>query len=92
MKILFYDTKPYDRHGFEALLPSYPQISMDFIDADLTVHTARLAQGYDAVCAFVNADLGRSVLASSIWSACAPFCSAAPALTASICTPPTSSA
>lgn len=62
MKILFYDTKPYDRQGFEALLPTYPQFKIDFIDADLTVHTARLAQGYDAVCAFVNADLGRSVL------------------------------
>lgn len=62
MKILFYDTKPYDRAGFEAHLPSYPQLSVDFIDADLSVHTARLAQGYDAICAFVNADLGRSVL------------------------------
>ena len=62
MKILFYDAKSYDRQGFDALLPDYPQIEMDYTEADLTPPTARLAQGYDAVCAFVNADLGREVL------------------------------
>ncbi len=62
MKILFYDTKSYDRIGFDALLPDYPQLEMEYTEADLTPATARLAQGYDAICAFVNADLGREVL------------------------------
>ena len=62
MKILLYDAKPYDRESFDAHLPDYPGITLDYIDADLTPGTARLAQGYDAICAFVNADLGRDML------------------------------
>ena len=62
MKILFYDAKPYDREGFDAHLADYPAITLDYTDADLTPATARMAAGYDAICAFVNADLGREVL------------------------------
>ncbi len=62
MKILFYDAKPYDRESFDAHLPDFPSVTLDYIDADLTPETARLAQGYDAICAFVNADLGRNML------------------------------
>ncbi|MBE6660643.1 MAG: 2-hydroxyacid dehydrogenase [Ruminococcaceae bacterium] len=62
MKILLYDAKPYDRESFDAHLPDYPGITLDYLDADLTPGTARLAQGYDAICAFVNADLGRDML------------------------------
>ena len=62
MKILFYDAKPYDRESFDAHLPHFPDITLDYIDADLTPETARLSQGYDAICAFVNADLGRDML------------------------------
>lgn len=63
MKILFYDAKPYDRESFNAHLPDFPDITLDYLDADLTPETARLAHGYDAICAFVNADLGRTMLA-----------------------------
>lgn len=62
MKILFYDAKPYDRTAFDAHLPDYPRIKLDYMDADLSPETARLARGYDAICAFVNANLGRAVL------------------------------
>ena len=62
MKILFYDAKPYDRESFEAYLPQYPDVTIDWLEADLTPSTARLARGYDAICAFVNADLGREML------------------------------
>ena len=62
MKILFYDAKPYDRESFDAHLPEFPNIALDYLEADLTPETARLAQGYDAICAFVNADLGRNML------------------------------
>lgn len=62
MKILFYDTKKYDRDSFEKALPNYPEIEMDFLDTDLSVYTARLARGYDAVCAFVSSDVGENVV------------------------------
>ena len=62
MKILFYDTKKYDKDSFEKILPQFPEIEMDFWEADLSVHTARLAKGYDAVCAFVSSDVSGPVI------------------------------
>ncbi len=60
MKLLFFGTKSYDK---KYLLPymeqeKYAGIQVKFIEADLTPNTAMLAQGYDAVCAFVNMDVG----------------------------------
>lgn len=63
MKIVFYDTKPYDKESFEKILPQYPDIEIDFEEANLSVNTTILAKGCDAICAFVNADLGADVLA-----------------------------
>lgn len=62
MKILFYGTKNYDEQFFEKLLPKYPGIQIKFIEANIHEETAALAKGYDAICAFVNADLGTSVI------------------------------
>lgn len=62
MKILFYGTKNYDEQFFERLLPEYPEISIKYIEANLQEETAALARGCEAVCAFVNADLGEAVL------------------------------
>lgn len=62
MKILFYGTKNYDEQFFERLLPQYPEISIKFIEANIHEETASLARGYEAICAFVNADLGTSVM------------------------------
>lgn len=62
MKILFYDTKKYDKDSFEKVLPEFSQIEMDFLDTDLSVYTAKLAKGYDGVCAFVSSDVGKEVL------------------------------
>ena len=62
MRILFYDTKSYDKEFFEKLLPSYPGIEIKFIEANIHEETATLAHGYDAICAFVNADLGAPVI------------------------------
>lgn len=58
MKILFYDTKSYDRDSFEEKRCLYPDIEIDYLKSELTPGTARLANGYDAVCAFVNCDVG----------------------------------
>ena len=61
MRILFYDTKPYDRESFEKIIPHYTGISIDFLKTDISQHTVNLSKGYDAVCVFVasqvNADI-----------------------------------
>lgn len=59
MKILFFGTKSYDRQFFDETWKEkeYEQIQLDYVDTLLLPDTARLAQGYDAVCAFVNMDL-----------------------------------
>ena len=51
MNILFYDTKKYDRDSFDAIKGGYPQLCIDYVEADLSVRTARLARGYEAICA-----------------------------------------
>ena len=51
MKVLFYETKSYDRDSFSEALPKFPNVKVDFIDANLSPMTAGLARGYDAVCA-----------------------------------------
>lgn len=58
MKILFYDTKSYDKDSFSKELENYPDVQVKFLKTDLTKNTAELAHGYDAVCAFVNSDIG----------------------------------
>ncbi len=62
MKILFYGTKNYDEQFFQKLLPSFPGIQIKFIEANIHEETAPLAKGYDAICAFVNSDLGTNVI------------------------------
>ena len=62
MKILFYDTKKYDRDSFEKVVTDFSETEIDYLEADLSVQTARLAKGYDAVCAFVSSDVSGKVL------------------------------
>lgn len=62
MKILFYGAKNYDEQFFQKLFPAYPGIAFTFIEANLYPETASLANGYDGICAFVNADLGTAVI------------------------------
>ena len=62
MKILFYGTKNYDQQFFDKLLPDYPGIEIKFIEANIHEDTASLAKGYEAICAFVNADLCTQVI------------------------------
>lgn len=61
MRIVVYGTRSYDRtflsaanelHGFD----------IQFIDAPLTLATVRLAEGFDAVCVFVNDTADRPVM------------------------------
>ena len=62
MKILFYDTKPYDREAFEKLAGKYSDIEIDYLKTDISYRTAPLSKGYDAVCLFVASDVGRRVV------------------------------
>lgn len=59
MKILFFGTKSYDREFFDETWKKkeYQDIQIDYVETLLMPDTARLANGYDAVCAFVNMDL-----------------------------------
>lgn len=62
MKILFYDTKNYDRESFDAIVKRYPEISIEYTRSDLDPRTAALAEGFDAVCAFVSSDIGTQTI------------------------------
>ena len=62
MKILFYDTKSYDKESFEATLAKYPGIQIEYIRPDLDPRTAALADGFDAVCAFVSSNVDEATL------------------------------
>lgn len=62
MKILFYDTKKYDKDSFEKARANFPDIEIDYLEPDLSPQTASLAEGYDGVCAFVSSDVGAEVI------------------------------
>lgn len=62
MKILFYDTKKYDKDSFDKMLANYPDIKIKYLEADLSVDTAKIAKGYDAVCGFVSSDVSAEVV------------------------------
>lgn len=58
LRILFYDTKSYDRDSFQETLSDFPEIEIEYTKSDLDPRTAALAEGFDAVCAFVSSDVG----------------------------------
>ena len=53
MKIMFYSTTPYDRSWFEPMGKDYG-FEMHFVEMQCDEETLSLAQGYDAICIFVN--------------------------------------
>ena len=59
-RVAMYDTKSYDRRAFESHAGS--DITLTWIAPHLDAHTADLAIGHQAVCAFVNDDLSRPTL------------------------------
>lgn len=62
MKILFYDATSYDKESFDKELKHYPDIEITYQETDISEKTVSLAQGYDAICAFVNSDLSEPVI------------------------------
>lgn len=59
-KIAFYDAKPYDKVWFDKLNEFGYKIK--YLENKLNADTAQLAKGYDAVVAFVNDDIDKSVI------------------------------
>ncbi len=59
--VCFYDAKPYDRDFFDIINEQYGFV-INYYETRLNEYTARLAEGADAVCVFVNDDVSRSVI------------------------------
>lgn len=62
MKIAIFNTKRYDQCYFDAANQEY-QHQLTYLEPRLTRDTAPLAEGYDAVCVFVNDVVDADVLA-----------------------------
>ena len=58
-KIAFFDTKPYDKEVFDEENTHYEMV---YFESKLNEKTARLAQGFDCICAFVNDDINQKVI------------------------------
>lgn len=53
MRIRFFSAQKYDRQFFDAVNQHY-HFTLDYLESSLNAQTARLAEGADAVCSFVN--------------------------------------
>ena len=59
-KIAFFDTKPYDKESFDRL--NNGRYEIRYFETRLTLAALPLADGCDAACAFVNAEIDRAVV------------------------------
>ena len=64
MKVAVFSARLYDREVLSHAANQRPaaQVAFEFFEARLEVRTAVLAEGFDAVCAFVNDNLDATVL------------------------------
>jgi len=60
-KICFFDTKPYDKMYFDLLKEAYG-IEIDYFEPKLGPRTAFMANGYEAVVAFVNDTINKETI------------------------------
>ena len=61
MKLAFFDTKPYDRTGFDRCLEG-TDLQIKYFETKLNEDTVSLAAGFDAVCVFVNDTVNKAVV------------------------------
>ncbi|MCC5878835.1 MAG: 2-hydroxyacid dehydrogenase [Idiomarina sp.] len=61
MKIAFFSSKSYDQNSFTQANAGHAH-DMTFFEAPLNANTASLAEGFGAVCVFVNDHVNREVL------------------------------
>ena len=59
-KVAFFDTKPYDKESFER--QNNGRYEIKYFETRLTLAALPLADGCDAACAFVNAEIDRAVV------------------------------
>lgn len=64
MRILFYAAKSYDKESFDSIIGKFRDIEIEYTDHELGPRSAAMADGYDAVCAFVSADVRARTLTS----------------------------
>jgi len=66
LKVAFFGTKDYDRIFFSELSKDKGEGTFNtdirYFNSRLTIETANLAKGYDAVCIFVNDECGKDVV------------------------------
>lgn len=61
VKLAFFDAKPYDKPSFDGYAKE-AGIKIKYFEAKLNEDTAQLANGYDAVCVFVNDTVNAAVI------------------------------
>ena len=61
MKIAFFDTKPYDKPSFDKYGEQHG-VEFKYFETKLNEDTAKLAHGFDGVCAFVNDTVNAEVI------------------------------
>ena len=58
-KSAFFDTKPYDRTYFDKYGKDY---EITYFEEKLNHHTAKITEGFDGVCAFVNSNINKMAI------------------------------
>ena len=61
MKLAFFDTKPYDKPGFDEHIAG-TDIEIKYFETRLGEDTVQLAKGFDGVCVFVNDTVNAKVV------------------------------
>ncbi|WBL43777.1 2-hydroxyacid dehydrogenase [Algoriphagus halophytocola] len=61
MRVACFSSKSYDEVSFKSLLPKFEH-EFTFFEPKLDLHTIALAEGYDAICTFVNDYIDEKVL------------------------------
>ena len=61
MKLAFFDTKAYDMPGFDHCAEG-TDLEIKYFETRLNEDTVSLANGYDAVCVFVNDTVNAAVI------------------------------
>ena len=56
-KIAFFDTKPYDEVSFNQINQKFG-FEIKYFKGHLNINNVPLTKGFDAVCIFVNAEVG----------------------------------
>ncbi|MDO5344924.1 MAG: 2-hydroxyacid dehydrogenase [Lachnospiraceae bacterium] len=62
MRITFFAAKSYDRDSFNKIKENYPELELEYWEAELSPKTAAYVTDSEAVCAFVSSDVGGEVI------------------------------